>query len=260
VSSLEGSKSGDLTFCVYDSINPITETDATAVLCEPEQNIGNVDSVLLFVERPRLAMNMVYENFFHKRRTGISESATICDGAILGNNCYIGPDVTVRDSVEIGDRCEIRSGAVIGSPGYGYEIDNTGSLHPKPHEARVIIGDDVVIGSNTVIERGVFSDTVINSGSKIQNNTSIAHNSFIGQSVFINSNVSVNGSVRVGDYSRVHPGVNIGHHCQLGEGAEVGIGSTVIEDVEDYSLVVGSPARRIGDSSRKELIGNKNGS
>ena len=51
--------------------------------------------------------------------------------------------------------------------------------------------------------------------------------------------VTIGNDVRVGAGSRIMPGVNIGN------GAVIGVGSIVMDDVPEYGIAVGIPARTI---------------
>ena len=54
--------------------------------------------------------------------------------------------------------------------------------------------------------------------------------------------VTIEDRVKIGAGAKIGPGVNIGHD------ALVGLGAVVIKDVEPYAIVVGNPARVVGDT------------
>ena len=128
------------------------------------------------------------------------------------------------------------------------------------------IGAGCVIGKNAYVDTGV----VIGDRVKIQNNVSLYHGVTIEEGVFIGPHVCftndkvpravnrdgtaktdadwsvsptlVRFGAAVGANSTILPGVSIGRW------AMVGSGSVVTHDVDDYELVVGNPARRIGSA------------
>ena len=71
----------------------------------------------------------------------------------------------LHEDTEIGHRCIIHSGVVIGSHGFGYsQVD--GRHVPSPQLGRVVIGNDVEIGANSTIDRGTYGTTRIGDGTK----------------------------------------------------------------------------------------------
>ena len=95
---------------------------------------------------PRLDYLRVIDYFFisKEKKKGIHPSAVIEQGVGLGQgvyvgaNCYIGKDVNIGDNTEIhhnvvilgnvsiGRDCYIKSGAVIGEEGFGFEVNEEG--------------------------------------------------------------------------------------------------------------------------------------
>ena len=59
--------------------------------------------------------------------------------------------------------------------------------------------------------------------------------------------------VRVGDYSFIGPRVIILPGVKIGTGAVVAAGAVVTKDVEDYAIVGGVPAVKIGERKNKNL-------
>jgi acetyltransferase-like isoleucine patch superfamily enzyme len=102
-----------------------------------------------------------------------------------------------------------------------------------------------------MIARATLGDRV-----KIQNHTNVSNNVVIEDDVFIGSGVQFCNSVHPTAAGTdelqtilVRKKANVGSNVCLigaitiGEGARVGAGSVVMQDVPDYALVVGNPAR-----------------
>ena len=68
--------------------------------------------------------------------------------------------VNLYPGVELGARCLVHAGAVIGADGFGFALDG-GTWVKIPQVGSVRIGDDVEIGANTTVDRGAIGDTVI---------------------------------------------------------------------------------------------------
>jgi len=119
------------------------------------------------------------------------------------------------------------------------------------------ITGDVEIGENTWV--GPFTALDGTGGLKIGKNCSIS------SKVNIVSHDSIKWALSGGVESYEYAPISIGDNCFIGTGAFVGKGvsignncliaanSVVTNDVEDYSIVGGTPARKIGD-----IIVNKN--
>lgn len=144
---------------------------------------------------------------------------------------YIDENVTIGEGTKIWHFCHIQSGAIIGK--------------------NCSFGQNVNVGNNVKIGNGV----------KVQNNVSIYEgveledNVFCGPScVFTNvttprANFPVHGVYKK---TLVKEGASLGANCTIvcghtiGRYAMIAAGSVVTKDVEDYALMAGVPARRIG--------------
>lgn len=156
----------------------------------------------------------------------IGAGAVLGSGCVLGRNVMIGPDtelvarVTVLDDCEIGARCLIQPGVVIGSDGFGLANDG-GRWIRVPQVGRVVIGDDVDIGANTTIDRGALDDTRIDDGVKLDNLIQIAHNVEIGAHSAIAGCAGLAGSSKVGRYCTLGGGVGLAGHLSLVDNVHV---------------------------------------
>lgn len=156
----------------------------------------------------------------------IAAGAMIGAGTILGQNVSIGAQshlvarVTVLDDCQIGARCVIAPGVVIGSDGFGL-VNDQGRWRRVPQLGRVIIGDDVDIGANTTIDRGTLDDTIIADGVKLDNLIQIAHNVEIGAHSAIAGCAGLAGSSIVGKHCTLGGGVGLAGHLTLADGVHI---------------------------------------
>ena len=132
-----------------------------------------------------------------------------------------------------------------------------------------IVGDGSKIGAFVEIQKGVVigKNCKISSHSFVCTGVSIAEGVFVGHGVmFINDlyprAVSPNNSLQSeGDWqvveTRVKTRASIGSNATIlggvtiGEDALVGAGAVVTQDVPDYGIVAGVPARVVGDVRQK---------
>ncbi len=146
----------------------------------------------------------------------VALTATIANGAVIGENCQILPGVYVGARAVIGDNtilhanatiyhdchvgsdCIIHSGTAIGTDGFGFAHTRLGE-HVKIYQnGNVLIEDDVELGGNCSIDRAVFSSTIIKRGTKIDNLVHIGHNCIVGEYSILTGQVGLSGSTVLG--------------------------------------------------------------
>jgi UDP-3-O-[3-hydroxymyristoyl] glucosamine N-acyltransferase len=145
----------------------------------------------------------------------IQSHTTIEDGVHIGKNCYFHPNITLIKDVKIGDNCVLHSGCVIGSDGFGNEIDDNQKWHKIAQVGSVLIGNNVEIGANTTIDRGAINDTIISDGVRIDNLVHIAHNVQIGQNCAIAACVAIAGSTILGSSVLIGGNAAIADHLNI---------------------------------------------
>jgi UDP-3-O-[3-hydroxymyristoyl] glucosamine N-acyltransferase len=216
-------------------------------------------------ESPRLDYLRIIRNFFilEEKIFGISPSTIIEDGAVIGEDpiigahCYIGKDVSIGDNVNIhhnvviigkvsiGDNCTIKSGAIIGEEGFGFERNEDYVPEAFPHTGMVIIGNNVFIGSNSSVERGTIGATEIQNNVKIDDLVQIGHNSLIGDNTMVTAGTIICGGVEISKNCYIGPNVTIRQRVKVLEKGYIGMGAVVIGDVMPGTTVVGNPAKEL---------------
>ena len=287
VNTLELAEETDLCFAeTAEQAGAVRASRAGAVIV-PEDCPTLRDRVLIPLPEPRKAFFRIAESFVPASEIqGIHPSAIIDHSAVLGQGvsvgpcaviaadahigdrcnigpgCYLGPGVTLeadcvieanatlhRDS-ELGRRCIVHSGTVIGGDGFGFSWD--GTRHRKiPQLGRVVIEDEVEIGCNCCVDRATLGETRIRSGTKIDNLVQVAHNTDIGQHVILVSQAGVAGSSAVGTGAVIAGQAAISDHVNVGPGARIGGQSGVTKDVPAGATLFGTPARPLRDTLRE---------
>ena len=257
-----------------DALRQILKTRARVIVCtnniELDNNITDGKCLILTNNPKYVYATIVNFLFVTKEQIGIHQSAIIdknakigknvCIGAysiigscVIGDNSIIQENVIIRDCVRIGNKVFIKSGAIIGNPGFGFVKNEKSEWGKFPQIGNVIIEDNVEIGSNVCIDRGALSTTIISSGTKIDNLTQIAHNVKIGKNCIIAGNVSIAGSCNIGDNVWIGPSATINNGLTIGSNSFISLGSVIINNVPPNSDVIGYPAESKELFVRKRL-------
>jgi acetyltransferase-like isoleucine patch superfamily enzyme len=162
----------------------------------------------------------------------IGAGATVAAGAIVNAGAQIAERAVVGDQAHVRERSRIGAGAVVGR---GSQVDN-----------------DVEVGAGCRIQTGCY----VTAHSVLEDDV------FLGPGVFTyNDNTmarhapdyeivgpTIRRAARVGGAVRILPGI------EIGEEAFVATGAVVTRDVPPRALVMGVPARKVGEVGDEELI------
>ncbi len=188
----------------------------------------------------------------------IDPTARVESGAELGENvvvgpwCRVGPRVrigahTVLDSMvvvdgdtEIGPRCRLHHGAVVGTP--PQDLKYLGA------PTRCRIGADTVLREYCTVNRSTAETepTTVGDHCLIMAYAHVAHNCHVGDRVILANSVNLAGHVTIGDWAiiggvtPVHQFVKIGCHAIIGGGSRVPV------DVTPYVKAAGNELRLFG--------------
>lgn len=205
-------------------------------------------------------MSCVFDN------VTLGRNVTVFPYAVVGRPCMVPfgtttrkVDVDLKPTV-IGDDSIIGSGAVI--------------YHGCVIGRKCLIGDqaklmnDVVIGDNSLIAINVKVgyETVIGHHTRIMDLTNVAGNAILGNNIFIGPGVMMGNDNSMGregaEYSSTGPiiedWVTIGMNASIlpnvhiGRDSIIAAGSVVTRDVPSGTVVMGSPARVVRNTTEEE--------
>lgn len=217
----------------------------------------------------------------------------ISPSAKIGKNVRIGDNSIIYDNVEIGDNSVICNDCVVGEPLSAY-YDDARYENPKTVignnaliRSHTIIYAGNTMGSHfqtghrvTIRENTVFGDhcsigtlddiqgySIFGNYCRLHSNVHVGMHSKLGNFVFVYPYVVFTNDPTppsndcigptVGDFSQIAtgsvllPGIKIGKHCL------VGANSSVTKNVDDFQLVLGSPAHVVKDV--REIIDRATG-
>lgn len=244
----------------------IIETTTFEWLVQNNQLVNSVNWIV--VEKPRNVFSQILKSFFVKKMiygnvaesakihpsvhvnretVSIGENVIIEEGVSIGDYVTIGHNTVILKDCLIGNHVLIGNNTTIGGVGFGYEINDEGVYEAIPHIGNVVLKDRVEIGNNVTIDRAVLGATILHENVKVDNLVHIAHGVSIGKNSLIIANSMIAGSCVIGDNVWVSPSVSIIQKAKIGNDSLVGMGSVVIRDVDDSTVVAGVPAKKIKD-------------
>jgi UDP-3-O-[3-hydroxymyristoyl] glucosamine N-acyltransferase len=198
----------------------------------------------------KIEPDSIIETEYVGRNVSIGHHCFIGKDVIIGNNVIIKNNVIIECPAYIGDDTIIYSGVVIGTDGFGYYQKNDGINYKIPHFGGIKIGKNVEIGANTCVDRGTLSDTIIGNNVKIDNLCQIAHNVKIEDNVILTSCVALCGSSILKENVYVAPGAIILDQVTVERDVFITVGSVVMRDVQENTVVHGNPARTLRNNNK----------
>lgn len=109
------------------------------------------------------------------------------------------------------------------------------------------------ISHSSFIEEGsvVMAGAIINANAKIgkhciiNTNAVIEHDCEIKDFVHVSPNATITGNITIGEGTHIGAGAIVIPNIKIGKWVTVGAGSVVINDIPNYAVVVGNPAKII---------------
>lgn len=177
------------------------------------------------------------------KRVVVEPFTTIAGDVEIGDDTWIGPNVTIMDGARIGSGCRIFPGTVISAIPQDLKFDG--------EDTQVIIGNNTTIRESVTINRGTkaLGYTKVGSDALVMATCHVAHDCVIGDHVIIVNGCGIAGHVEIGDYtvmgglSAVHQFVKIGKHAMISGG------TLVRKDIPPYVKVAREPMSYAGINS-----------
>lgn len=191
--------------------------------------------------------------------TEIHPTATIADGARMGENvsvgafCCVGSNVVLEDGVTLLSHVVVEGRTQVGANTKIFPFSSIGhmpqDLKYRGEESELIIGSDNVIREHVTMNPGTEGGGMV---TRVGNHclfmigAHVAHDCQIGDHAILVNNATLAGHVQVGEWailgglSATHQFVRIGKHAMIG-----GM-SGVENDVIPYGSVTGNRARLSG--------------
>lgn len=115
-------------------------------------------------------------------------------------------------------------------------------IHPS-----AIIGSQVKIESSTLLAAGVIINPLgkIGFGCILNTGCIIDHEAIIGNYVHIGPGATLAGNVTIGEGTFIGANSTIIQGVKIGKNCIIGAGSVVLKNVEENTIVVGNPAKKL---------------
>jgi UDP-3-O-[3-hydroxymyristoyl] glucosamine N-acyltransferase len=166
---------------------------------------------------------------------------------IIDEGSRIGAHTIVKDEVRIGKAVDIREFCLIGGDGFGMVRREDSTLIRMPHMGRTVIEDDVEIFPYTNVDRGTLVETRVRRGAKLDHYVHIGHNAVVGEDAVVTAGAVFCGHSTIGARSWLGVGSILKESVVVGSDVLVGLGTVVLKDVPDGSIVAGVPGRLLRD-------------
>jgi UDP-N-acetylbacillosamine N-acetyltransferase len=116
------------------------------------------------------------------------------------------------------------------------------AIHPT-----AVLASDVAIAPGTVIAAGAVVNPMASIGENVIVNTlsSIDHDCQIGDAVHVCPGVHLGGGVIIRRAAWIGIGTTVKDKVRIGEGAVIGAGSVVVDDIPAFFMAYGVPARPV---------------
>ena len=175
--------------------------------------------------------------------------------ARIGDNCTLYPGVRIHFDCEVGNNCILHANAVIGADGFGFAPQPDRTWTKIPQVGKVVLEDNVEVGASSCIDRASLGSTIIHSGAKLDNLIHIAHNVEVGHNSVLAAQVGIAGSTQLGDNVRVGGQVGFSGHIKIADGTQIQAQSGLASSIESPGTAVfGSPAMGYRDFIKSHVV------
>ncbi|KAL6223015.1 hypothetical protein ACLB2K_006405 [Fragaria x ananassa] len=206
---------------------------------------------------------IVHPNAVLGQGVSIGPFCTVGSSVKLGNGCRLHPGSHVFGNTQLGERCVLMTGAIVGDEIPGRTVLGCNNVighhavvgvkcqdmkYKSGDECFLDVGDNNEIREYASIHRSSKSSdtTVIGNNNLIMGSCHIAHDCKVGNNVILANNTLLAGHVVVEDYAHTAGAVVVHQFCHVGSFAFIGGGSVIAQDVPKYMMVAGERAQLRG--------------
>lgn len=124
-------------------------------------------------------------------------------------------------------------------------------IHPSATVSKFSsIGYGTLIGPHV----NIMPNVVVGNHSSLRATVNIGHDSIVDDYVYIGPHCTVSGKASIGIGAYLSLGISVGTGVSIGKYSTVGLGSVVLEDIPEFKLAYGCPAKIIRDTQNLRAI------
>jgi UDP-3-O-[3-hydroxymyristoyl] glucosamine N-acyltransferase len=262
LSVLKNAGLGSVTYYVGDKIEHVSHLNNCTLICKESFSPDLEDVKIIHAQNPQLYFyklsreveNEYTFNGLYQRGNNVEihPSCIIGDSVVVGDDVSIGPNTVIYSKTVIQKGARIDANCTIGTEGMMWVWENDKKVFLK-QLGGVVIGENCIIGSNSVVVRGSANEnTTLKNDVNMAPGCLIGHGCQIGEYTHFANGVKLGGSSSVGDYNFIGSGSVISPGVKISvEDVVIGAGSTVIYDIKESGVYVGTPVKKIKESSGK---------
>jgi len=191
--------------------------------------------------------------------SNIHPTAVIENGAILGNDVFVGPFAYIGSKVRIGDNTTVASHAVIegkttiGKNNHIFSHSAVGTIPQdlkfNGEDVELIIGDNNTIREFTLINpgtKGGGSVTKIGNGNLLMGYVHLGHDVILGDNCILANGATLAGHVELGNHVVIGGLTPVHQFVHIGDYSMIGGASALAQDIPPYCLAEGNRANLRG--------------
>ena len=159
----------------------------------------------------------------------IGPNVVIENGAVLGSENVLGPGVYIMGSVTMGDRNKLLHGASIGG--------GPQDINFKRQDTILIIGSDNQIGEHCTLHRGSTSgETRIGNHNYLMGNVHVGHDCLLRDNIIMANDSKLGGFVYIHDRAILSAAAGVHQYTRIGELVMVGALIRVTQDLLPFTM------------------------
>jgi UDP-3-O-[3-hydroxymyristoyl] glucosamine N-acyltransferase len=186
-------------------------------------------------------------------RVFIGPASIVMRAARVGADSRLVARVTLCEAVQLGERCVLHPGSIIGSDGFGLAPEQ-GEWVKVPQVGSVVLGNDVEIGSNTTIDRGAIANTILEDGVKLDNLIQVGHNVRIGAHTAIAACCGISGSTTIGKHCLIAGQVGIVGHVEICDNVTITSRSMIAASILKPGVYSGGLPAQEASKFRRNIV------
>jgi len=229
----------------------VIDEKGLAISDDPKRDFFNLHNELL-----KQNLNDMHISPHIEASANISDTVKIYDNVKIGKNVIIEDFVVINSNTIIGDNTYIAQNVVIGARGMHNTMVDEKFIKVKD-AGGVYIGNNCEILAGAIIQKSYFSEfTKIGDDTKISVGVKVGHGCIIGARTLVAGSAQLAGYNTIGNDVWIGPSSVLAHGLNIGNNAQIKLGSVVVKDVKEKEEVSGNFAykhiKRIRNFAREQ--------